>query len=207
MIIHSYLKGLALGSGVAMLGNIVDKTVAKNSYELMIKENSQLYKQAWNHISLNMVGIGPVVYSVIDIQFLEHTYHIQLDNILYILLIHSLGYYYVHKSMHENKNLYKYHSFHHKFDKFLLPSIGNAVSPHEFMAAYLFPFIASAALLQPTEISFIIAIATISLFNLFIHCKEFENLELNTYMVSPQKHIEHHRVKKKTLCCTYFRFR
>ena len=54
--------------------------------------------------------------------------------------------------------LYTIHSFHHQYDKILLPSIGNAVRTMEFISAYLLPFIIAAYLLRPNEISFIIPI-------------------------------------------------
>ena len=88
-------------------------------------------------------------------------------------------------------------SFHHQYDKILLPSIGNAVSTMEFISAYLLPFIIAAYFLRPNEISFIIPIGIIGLLNIVIHCKELEDLPWAALFVSPKNHIEHHEVRTK----------
>ena len=197
MIIYSYLKGLTLGSSVTMLSYIADRTIAEKSYQEIIKKQPNLYNKGWTAIQTNMMGIGPAVYAVVDNTMIDHSLELQMDNVMYILLIHSVGYYLVHKIMHEKKEWLKYHNFHHKFDKILVPSIGNAVSSQEFFAAYMFPFIASALALHPTEISFVAAIALISLFNIIIHTKELDYLDFGPYIVTPKKHIHHHKVRKE----------
>jgi len=197
MIIHSYLKGLTLGTSVTVLSYIADRTIAEESYQEIIKKQPDLYNKGWTAIQTNMMGIGPAVYAVVDNTIIDHTLELQLNNVMYILLIHSVGYYLVHKVMHEKKEWLKYHNFHHKFDRILVPSIGNAVSSQEFFAAYMFPFVASALALQPTEISFVTAIALISLFNIIIHTKELDYLDFGPYIVTPKKHIHHHKVRKE----------
>ena len=93
------------------------------------------------------------------------SYNIQYGNVLGILMIHGVGYYIVHRSMHVVSFLRKYHNFHHEFDEYIMPSIGNAVTTEEFLTAYIAPFIFSSWLLQPNETSFVIPIALISVFN------------------------------------------
>ena len=83
----------------------------------------------------------------------------------------------VHFIMHKKKEFIKYHTFHHKFNKVLVPSVGNAVSIEEFCSAYMLPFVVGAALVGPSSSSFINAVGLISLFNLIIHCKELEHIK------------------------------
>ena len=104
MIIYSYLKGLTLGSSVTMLSYIADRTIAEKSYQEIIKKQPNLYNKGWTAIQTNMMGIGPAVYAVVDNTMIDHSLELQMDNVMYILLIHSVGYYLVHKIMHEKKS-------------------------------------------------------------------------------------------------------
>ena len=99
--------------------------------------------------------------------------------------------------MHTNSQLYKYHKFHHKFDKVLIPSIGNAVGAVEFLSAYILPFIISVFILKPTEVTFIIPITLISIFNLIIHCRELKHIRLGKYLIDTEKHMTHHIERDK----------
>ena len=78
--------------------------------------------------------------------------------------------------MHTIVYLRKYHDFHHKFDKYIIPSIGNAVSTEEYLIAYVSPFVIGAYLFHPNEISFVIPIGLISVFNNIIHCSELRGI-------------------------------
>ena len=97
--------------------------------------------------------------------------------------------------MHRNMNLKKIHEFHHEFDEIVIPSIGNAVTSSEFIIAYLMPFVLSAFLFHPTQITFIAAVGTVSMFNIGIHTYEFKDLRWIPGFVSPQQHIVHHTEK------------
>ena len=196
-IIYSFLKGIALGSFVTFLGFFFDVTFSRRSYKKLLEKSEQLLNKAVPAIQFNLMIIGPTIYGFIDYFLLEHNYTIQPMNILGVLSIHSIGYYIVHYAMHKSTNLYKLHSFHHEFDKVLIPSIGNAVSKGEFIIAYVTPFVTSAYLLNPSEASFLIPVGIISVMNLVIHCKEFENIPYSKYFVSPKNHIMHHEVREK----------
>ena len=196
-IIYSFLKGIALGTFVTFLGFFFDVTFSRRSYKKLLEKSEQLLDKAVPAIQFNLMIIGPTVYGFVDYFLLEHNYTIQPMNILGVLSIHSIGYYIVHYAMHKSTNLYKLHSFHHEFDKVLIPSIGNAVSKGEFIIAYVTPFVTSAYLLNPSEASFLIPVGIISVMNLVIHCKEFENIPYSKYFVSPKNHIMHHEVREK----------
>jgi len=197
-LIISIGKGLLLGSSIAMLSFFLDISFSKKSFIKLCNESSEKYIQAVEAVQRNMMLISPLAYGVIDQSCIDHnSVTFQYSNIISILGIHSVGYYVVHSAMHKFKNLYTIHSFHHQYDKILLPSIGNAVSTMEFISAYLLPFILAAYFLRPNEISFIIPIGIIGLLNIVIHCKELEDLPWAAIFVSPKNHIEHHEVRTK----------
>jgi sterol desaturase/sphingolipid hydroxylase (fatty acid hydroxylase superfamily) len=196
-ILISIGKGFLLGTSICLLSTFIDVTYSKASFIELCNENSKKYIQAIEAVHRNMMIISPLVYGVIDQTMLYHTTELQPFNILGILGIHSVGYYLVHMAMHKSTRLYTIHSFHHQYDKVLLPSIGNAVSTMEFLMAYLTPFIIAAYLLKPNEISFVIPIGIIGLLNIAIHCKEIEHMPWLAVFVSPKNHIEHHEVRTK----------
>ena len=194
----SLIKGLCLGSVAHALGFIMDITISKFSFDEIIKEIPLLYQKALHKIQMNMLVISPIVYTLTDQYLIDHTTNrIQIKNIMTILTIHGVGYYSVHRAMHQIQFLRKYHYFHHLFDKHIMPSIGNAVSIEEFLIAYITPFIIGAYVTTPSEISFVIPITLISIFNNIIHCRELENVYWYKYFVSPKQHIMHHQVRDK----------
>ena len=201
----SFLKGLCLGSVAYTIGFIMDITISKKSFNQIVANIPLLYQQALNKIQTNMLIISPVMYAVIDRFLLDHTNNeIKITTIVTILSIHGVGYYFVHKAMHQIHSLRKYHNFHHKFDKYMMPSIGNAVSTEEFLLAYISPFVVGAYLLRPNEINFVIPIALISVFNNIIHCKELEGVPWSVYFVSPEQHIIHHEIRDKHYAAPIF---
>jgi sterol desaturase/sphingolipid hydroxylase (fatty acid hydroxylase superfamily) len=194
----SLLKGFCLGGIAHTIGFVMDITISKNSFNDIVKNIPLLYQEAQQKIQFNFFVITPVVYSFIDSYLLDHTNNIiQIYTIFYLLSIHGIGYYSAHKAMHQIKYLRKYHNFHHEFDKYIMPSIGNAVSTEEFLVAYTFPFIIGAYLTTPNQVNFIIPVSLISVFNNIIHCKELENIPWIAFLVSPQQHIIHHQIRDK----------
>lgn len=198
MLLVSLVKGLCLGSSICLISHVADNTLGKSSVEKLSVTNSDLYKDSWQAVNTNMKIIAPIVYTGIDLNFMDHTinpFTIQPNKIAVLLLVHNLMYYYIHKMSHKNQNLYKYHKFHHRFDKLLIPSSGNAVSIPEFVFAYLLPFIIGAKITHPSELSFIISVAIIAGLNLIIHCEELKSTSYWKYLVSPNDHIDHHKKK------------
>ena len=188
---------MILGGSVCLFSFLLDKTYCKKSFELVCKETPSLYIESMYANLLNMIVIGPITYSMIETIFInKFTFYIQPLNLSIILLFHNGMYYLVHYYMHKPL-LNSIHKFHHKFDKYLLPSMGTAVSPQEFIIAYMSPFIISANYLRPNQITFITAISIISTLNMAIHTKELENMKWHKYLVSPFQHIEHHKIKNK----------
>tara|TARA_A100001234_G_C12556006_1_gene355268 strand:- start:164 stop:811 length:648 start_codon:yes stop_codon:yes gene_type:complete len=196
---YSLLKGFLLGYFAYIIGVHMDSSLAIDSLrDVMTNYPRALILQAYNTISLNMLIISPCVYGLTDKYLLNHDdNYIYFDKVFLLLLIHHIGYYIAHKSMHKILFLKQYHDFHHRFDKYLIPSLGNAVSTTEFLVAYISPFIFGAIIVKPNEITFVIPIALISIFNNLIHCKELINVYWPKYLVSPSQHIKHHQIRDK----------
>lgn len=196
-ILVSFTTGLVLGGSVCLISFFIDKTFCKESFEVVCKETPKLYIQSIFANITNMIVIGPITYSFIEIFFIDKTaFYLEPLKLIFILLFHNFGYYITHIFMH--RPLLSYiHNFHHKFDKYLLPSIGNAVSPQEFILAYMSPFIISAVYVRPNQTTFITSISIISILNMAIHCKELEMIKWPKFLVAPFQHIEHHKIRSK----------
>ena len=198
MWIVSLGKGFCLGFAAYLVGFVMDLTISQSSFLSMMKEIPKQTIEAYKTIQTNLLLISPVVYMVNDQYLINHeTSSVNYTHVVMLLLIHHIGYYVVHRSMHQIKMLRKYHDYHHEFVKHLCPSIGNAVSFPEFTLAYILPFITGAYLITPNEITFIIPIGFISVFNNIIHCKELRDLPWSPFLVSPNMHIKHHEIRNK----------
>ena len=198
MWIISLGKGFCLGFAAYIMGFSMDVSISQSSFLSMMKEISTQSIHAYYTIQMNLLVISPLVYMVNDKYLIDHkTSSINYRHGVMLLLIHHIGYYIVHRSMHQIEMLRKYHDYHHEFVKHLCPSIGNAVSHSEFLFAYILPFIIGAYLIRPNEITFILPIGFISLFNNIIHCKELRYLPWLPFFVSPNMHIKHHEIRNK----------
>jgi sterol desaturase/sphingolipid hydroxylase (fatty acid hydroxylase superfamily) len=194
------MRGIMLGSSVWVVSYVADNTISYESTKKIKRENYSLYLDAMKSLMINMIIISPIVYSINDFLFINHQispWTLEIGKVGSILLIQNVGYYVVHRSFHEIPSLYKYHKFHHKFDKVLVPSLGNAVSSEEYIMAYLFPFILGSYLTNPSELTFIIPILITVVLNMMIHCQELNSLIYPFFLVSPQNHFEHHQVRNK----------
>ena len=195
---NSLGKGFCLGFLAYLLGFIMDTTISNGSFLKIMESTPKLMIKAYQKIQLNLLVISPIVYMINDQYLINHKEeNVNFKKVCALLLIHHIGYYLIHKSMHQIRFLRCYHDFHHLFNKVLCPSIGNAVSIPEFLLAYIFPFISGAILVRPNEITFVIPIGLISVFNNIIHCNELRNLPWLPFLVSPDMHIKHHEIRDK----------
>lgn len=208
--VYPFARGLILGLFVTGLSYFMDTTIAKNSFENMSIEHAYLYHLGWIANITNLCVLSPILYSILSVHVIQDPslsiYNIYPSHVLYIVFIHNLFYYLTHKSFHLHNSLLRIHSFHHKFDKLMLPSVGNAVSKREFIIAYVTPFFIGAAVVPCSEASMICSVGIISLLNLFIHCKELENTWWIPFLVSPKKHITHHVERTKHYSAPFFDF-
>ena len=208
--IEPFARGLSLGLFVTGLSYVMDVTVSKKSFENMKMEEVQLYHLGWIANITNLCVLSPVLYSILMVHLIQDPslslYSIYPSHVLYVVFIHNIFYYLTHKAFHIYPSLLRIHYFHHKFDRLMLPSVGNAVSKREFILAYVTPFFIGAAVVPCSESSMICSVGIISLLNLFIHCKELENIWWVPFLVSPKKHITHHIERTKHYSAPFFDF-
>ena len=192
------LKGFVLGMTAYMLGTIMDFTISIESMREMLHNTPQLFADAIDRIQINLLVISPVIYALTDTFLLDKTTQ-SFDGFkgVGVLCVHHIGYFVAHKTMHQIPALRKFHEFHHQYETFIIPSVGNAVSSGEFLIAYVAPFILGAAIIRPNEITFMIPIGAISVFNNIIHCKELRYIKWSPFLVSPDQHLEHHEHRAK----------
>jgi sterol desaturase/sphingolipid hydroxylase (fatty acid hydroxylase superfamily) len=196
--IYTYGIGFALGATVIITSSFMDVFISKKAYRHIRNADYMLYVSGMEAVNLNLLGITPIVYSVVSHNMIDKsTYNLDIFKIILLICIHNFGYYIIHRSFHVNKHLYRFHAFHHRFDKVLIPSISSAVSPVEFFFAYVCPMILSAKVIPCNEPTFLFAIGIISLCNLLIHCPEMTSLPKIPLLISPQEHHIHHIERTK----------
>lgn len=194
----AFLKGFGLGMTAYMLGMLMDFTISIDSMREIMNNTPLLFAEAVEKIQMNLLVISPIVYALTDTYLLDKsTNTFNGYKGISILFIHHIGYYIAHRGMHQIPLLRNFHEFHHRFETFIIPSIGNAVSTEEFFLAYIAPFVLGAALTRPNEVTFMVPIGAISVFNNIIHCKELRYIQWSPFLVSPQQHLEHHEHRKK----------
>lgn len=113
-----------------------------------------------------------------------------------ILFVHSLCFYAVHKAFHEHPSLYRFHKFHHRFNIHVPPMAANAVSPTEYIVAYLMPFVLAMAIIGPDIASVRISVMTVSVTNVMLHTPKLAALSVRLFpewLVATEDHLEHHR--------------
>eukprot|EP00934_Nitzschia_sp_Nitz4_P006240 Nitzschia sp. Nitz4//scaffold26_size159584//55341//56117//NITZ4_002483-RA/size159584-processed-gene-0.191-mRNA-1//1//CDS//3329545058//6230//frame0 len=161
----------------------------------------ELYYQGWILNIINQGFIGVPIYVLAGSRFCvdeEPTSILQSAfQILWILFVHSLQYYVVHKAFHDYPVLYQwFHRFHHRFHVNTPPSAANAVAIGEYLLAYILPFL-PALLTQPIANSSLrIGGSLLGLLNILLHFPRLEALGekyIPWFWVSPGNHLEHHR--------------
>ena len=120
--------------------------------------------------------------------------------VFWLIGAHAVLYYAIHKAFHESPRFYNmFHRFHHRFNTHVPPSAANAVTPGEYVIAYLIPF-ALAVLFRPTQPeSLKISISVISFTNILVHTPKLESLSekwVPEFLVSTKNHLDHHRKLK-----------
>ena len=198
-MIYSVITGFFLGSVVLFIGQLFDDTMSAKSKQLVMKNSRDLFLEGQRAVKNNLLLVSPLAYSLI--------YESCIDKTIYWLSFHpgkwgvilgvqNIGYYCAHRLFHTSRRLYRFHHFHHKFDKILVPSIGNAVSTTEYLVAYMAPFAAGAYITAPSEVTFIMSLFFVALLNMSIHCMELTHLKYPKWLVSPNKHFAHHIGRK-----------
>jgi sterol desaturase/sphingolipid hydroxylase (fatty acid hydroxylase superfamily) len=120
-----------------------------------------------------------------------------VSEILWVLGVHGICYYQVHKMFHESPRLYRFHKYHHRFNTHVPPSAANAVEFQEYILAYLLPFVVAIVTRQTATENLAIAVWIISVLNLLVHTPKLDGTyNLGKYSVSTKNHMDHHKKLK-----------
>lgn len=196
-IIGSLIQVFRLSLFTLFLGILLDNTISFKSKKKINEIENGLYEKGLKANFINLMIVSPFYYILANNIILVQDNKINIIKYIGLIIIQSLGYYYLHKMMHLKNSLKWIHEFHHKY-KITVPTTGNAVTIYEFQLAYVLPFLIGGIILRPGKIEFQLSIITISLLNLFIHTYELRNIKMSKYLVSPNDHIIHHETRSNT---------
>ena len=152
--------------------------------------------------AFNLLILGPVVYAwvvyVTGTRRRKGLLH-QVFDATVVVLVHSGLYAWIHRPMHRVKRLRPIHAYHHRYTTDVTPTVSNAVSPWEFLVAYLFPFAAACMIVRATEASLFVATAMVSVCNLRVHSHahivQTTRPSWSTCFVHPEDHLGHHLMR------------
>lgn len=163
----------------------------------------QLYRQAWIYNVFNHMFLGLPVYVLAVVVFCTdkepavESWNRFTFEVVWILAMHAIQYYTVHKAFHDYPILYRtFHRFHHRFNVHTPPSSANAVTPGEYLVAYIFPFLLPLVLLPISPSSMRVAAAILSFLNVLVHTPKLESISMKvipSFWVSTNNHLDHHR--------------
>jgi sterol desaturase/sphingolipid hydroxylase (fatty acid hydroxylase superfamily) len=116
--------------------------------------------------------------------------------IVVFVVLQNLLFYLAHRAMHSTPYLYWIHKYHHRYNTYVTPSSANAVSPMEFLLAYIVPPALVLLVVQPSPFENKVAMNIIAHCSTLVHTPGLENWcarNLPSWWVGPDDHIEHHR--------------
>lgn len=200
--------GLALAN-FTILGTLLLELLSLPTVRGVLSQKSDkgrsLYLTAWFLNFRNHYLLGIPVYTVAVTLFSrretddfdETTESLLLSawKVFGVVLVHSLCYYYAHKTLHRPE-YYRHHRFHHRFNRYIPPSSANAVTFVEYLVAYVVPFAICTLLVYPTESELRLAVYLVTTANLTIHTPMLERLSerwMPRVLSSAYLHMEHHR--------------
>lgn len=165
-----------------------------------------LYKAALLANLVNHFFFGSTIYLGAAAVFCRDTSEMtssdRIISVMTILFVQSICFYIVHRSFHSNPNWYRHHRFHHRFNTFVVPMSANAVSPVEYIFAYILPFTIAMPFVRPDTLSLRLSVGLVSVTNLMVHTPKFSALSekfMPEWLVSTNDHLIHH----KLLNCKY----
>eukprot|EP00538_Stauroneis_constricta_P002687 CAMPEP_0119561106 /NCGR_PEP_ID=MMETSP1352-20130426/16716_1 /TAXON_ID=265584 /ORGANISM="Stauroneis constricta, Strain CCMP1120" /LENGTH=282 /DNA_ID=CAMNT_0007609231 /DNA_START=20 /DNA_END=866 /DNA_ORIENTATION=+ len=166
---------------------------------LSMPGGKELYVKSIKANLIHYILIGIPAYIVAAIRVRRRTPSSHLESALLImglLFSNSVQYYLVHRAFHASPKLYRYHKLHHRFNEYVPPSAGNAVSLVEYIVGYVAPFRISIFILPIDLWSLKVGMIIISVFHLINHTPKIEAITqkmLPSWWVSTHDHMEHHR--------------
>lgn len=186
------LRGMQLGALTAIQGAAMDTLQSRKC-----PFEDRLVHEAHLASLINLLLVGPAAYALVYrltkastglLSFLWQT--------SWMTVAHSALYALIHRGMHKCKLLRPIHRFHHRYATHVTPSVANAVSPLEFLFAYMLPFALGAVVVRPTALALDASVVIVSLFNLMVHDPNLHNVPWPTYMVAPSVHLGHHKTRE-----------
>jgi sterol desaturase/sphingolipid hydroxylase (fatty acid hydroxylase superfamily) len=195
--------GMRMALATLLLTVVFEIISYRTVRDLVAKPNGPaLYVKAIVYNLFNHIVLGVPVYVVSesilcydrssDDDYTEG--YVSWARVLTILVVHSVSYFYVHQLFHTQPGWYQHHAFHHKFKDFIPPSAANAVSPIEYVSAYVLPFGMGALVSHPTPRELQIAVWVVSFCNLLVHMPAMEAIAdyVEPVFVSARSHRHHH---------------
>jgi len=175
------------------------------------KNGRQLHIAALRANMLHHLILGPMTYHITITYICDlgpFTPLQQGRKVLHFLMVEGLLYYLVHRAFHEISSLYWMHRFHHKFNVVVLPSSANAVSPMEYIFAYMLPLSVAAWASSCDKCSTLIATTMVGVANLYIHTPRLEQKMsfLPWIFVTPADHLNHHKQSRMDYGAPIFSF-
>lgn len=191
MLSPSSLNGLRMGAVTAMSALVLDKEEAS-----LAPVNK--YVDAVAMSLFNLLFIGPLLHGwVVDGLRRRDGPLRTIFKAGAMVVVHSGIYAFVHRCMHRVAAMRHMHSPHHEFVDDVSPVVANAVTPDEFLLAYMMPFVVGARLLRPNEAALNAAVAVVSAANLAVHSPRLKGRSFPRLLVSADDHLEHHRTRSR----------
>lgn len=198
------LSGMRLGAATALTGVLLDQDQA-------ILPEPALYAHALGMTLFNLLFLGPLVYAHVPIRWRPGRGPLRFVRTLLesvgLVGAHAALYSLAHRAMHKLRALRPIHDPHHRFKDVVIPSAANAVTPAEFLFAYMAPFAVSAWMHPPSPTSLNVAATVVSAFNLLVHTPSLATCShIPEWWVDPKTHLEHHRVRLGRYAAPTFQF-
>jgi sterol desaturase/sphingolipid hydroxylase (fatty acid hydroxylase superfamily) len=195
-----FYRGLLSGVLAVALTAALEVTCWADVRKFRESERGQaLYRSAILTNVRNNALLGPITYYAAVRFFCApamRTLRERIQCIAGIVLIEALLYYVIHKAFHEIKGLHWMHSYHHLFNKYVLPSSANAVSVAEYVFAYMVPLVLGVVVTRADEPSAFLGSAIVAITNLMIHTPWLEDQKYHWMFVTAGDHMSHHRKTK-----------
>lgn len=183
------LSGMRMGAVTAMTAVVLDKEEAD-------LPKVDKYVDAVAMSLFNLLFVGPMLHAWLAKGICGgrrfHNPLRTLFNAGAMVVIHSGMYAVIHRCMHRIKALRHIHGPHHMFVDDATPTVANAVSPDEFIIAYMMPFIVGTHIMKANEAALNIAVGIVSAANLWVHSPRLKSQPWPAFLVSPKDHLEHH---------------
>ncbi len=205
-MIFLLIKGFSLGCAIFLFGSILDVYIELNSLITIFNNKPILFETMNQSLLINLLVITPIYYAIINKYFINPTNDFSMINSSIIVITHNYLYYKIHKYVHQNKKLYWIHEFHHQFDKFIIPSVANAVSIYEFIIMYTTPLLPGIILTSASESTLIFSVGIITIKNFAIHTPKLCILPQIPLFNVPLDHILHHQDRIQHYSATYIDF-